>query len=46
MDELTVFIKVKMDSLNASSNSVPFNVNKKVKNNKDMIKIITVKKYL
>ena len=46
MEELTVFIKVKIDSLNEFSNSTPLNVSKKVKNNKDMIKIITVKKYL
>ena len=46
MDELTVFIKVNTESLNEFSNSIPLKVNKKVKNNKDIIKIITVKKYL
>ena len=46
MDELTVFIKVNIDSLNEFSKSIPLKVNKKVKNNKDIIKIITVKKYL
>ena len=43
IDELTVFINVKIDSLKEFSNSMPLKVNKKVKNNKDMIKIITVK---
>ena len=46
MEELTVFIKVKIDSLNEFSNSIPLKVSKKVKNNKVMIKTITVKKYL
>ena len=46
MEELTVFIKVKIDSLNEFSKSIPLKVNRKVKNSKDMIKIITVKKYL
>ena len=46
MDELTVFINVKMDNLKEFSNSIPLNVKRKVKNSKDIIKIITVKKYL
>tara|TARA_B110000114_G_C14817011_1_gene287086 strand:+ start:81 stop:221 length:141 start_codon:yes stop_codon:yes gene_type:complete len=46
MEELTVFIRVKIESLNELSKSIPFKVNRKVKNNKDIIKIITVKKYL
>ena len=31
MDELTVFINVKIDNLNELSNSIPLKVNKKVK---------------
>ena len=46
MGELTVFIKVKMDNLKELSNSMPLNVNRVVKNNKDIVKTITVKKYL
>jgi len=46
MDELTVFIKVKIDSLKEFSNSIPLNVSIKLKNKKDVIKIITDKKYL
>jgi len=46
MEELTVFIRVKMDSLKEFSNSIPLKVRKKVKSKKDIIKIITVKKYL
>ena len=46
MEELTVFIRVKIDSLKEFSKFIPFKVNKKVKSNKDKIKIITVKKYL
>ena len=46
MEELTVFIRVKIESLNELSKSIPFKVNRKVKNNKEIIKIITVKKYL
>ena len=46
MEEFTVFIKVKMESLKEYSNSIPLSVNKKVKNNKDIINAITDKKYL
>tara|TARA_B110000914_G_C15088822_1_gene276357 strand:+ start:167 stop:352 length:186 start_codon:yes stop_codon:yes gene_type:complete len=46
MEELTVFIKVKIESLKAFSKSIPLKVNRKVKNNKEIIKIITDKKYL
>ena len=46
MDELTVFIRVKIDNLKEFSKSIPFKVNRNVKNNKDMIKMIIVKKYL
>ena len=41
-----MFIKVKMDSLNETSNSILLKVNRKVNINKDIIKIIIVKKYL
>ena len=44
--ELTVFINVKILSLNAFSKSKSYNVNRHVNNEKDKIKIITVKKYL
>ena len=44
--ELTVFIKVKTDNLNASSLSIPEIVNNKDKIDNDNIKIITEKKYL
>ncbi len=37
---------VKIDNLKEFSNSIPLKVNKKVKNNRDKIKIITDKKYL
>ena len=46
MDELTVFIKVKIDSLKEFSKSISLNVNKKVKNSKEITKIIIDKKYL
>ena len=46
IDELTVFIKVKMDNLKEFSNSIPLNVSRKLKNNKETIKTITDKKYL
>tara|TARA_B110000259_G_C13709217_1_gene279708 strand:+ start:238 stop:378 length:141 start_codon:yes stop_codon:yes gene_type:complete len=46
MDELTVFINVKIESLNELSNSIPFKVNKTTKSNKEIIKIIIDKKYL
>jgi hypothetical protein len=41
-----VFIKVKIDSLNEFSNSTPLKVNRKVRRNNEMIKMITVKKDL
>ena len=44
--ELTVFIKVKMLNLKASSNLKLNKVNKHISNVKDEINIITVKKYL
>jgi len=46
MEELTVFINVRMESLKELSKSIPLKVNRKVKNSMDMIKIITDKKYL
>ena len=46
MEELTVFINVKMDNLNASSVLIPEIVNIKDKIDKDKIKIITDTKYL
>ena len=46
MEELTVFIKVKIDNLRELSNSTPLKVSRKAKSNKDIKKIITVKKYL
>ena len=46
IEEFTVFIKVKIDSLKEFSKSIPFEVNKNVKNNNDKIKILIVKKYL
>ena len=46
MDELTVFINVRIDNLNELSNSIPLNVNKAVKSNKEIIKVIIDKKYL
>jgi hypothetical protein len=46
MDELTVFIRVNIEILKELSNSMPLKVNRKVKINKDIMKIITVKKYL
>ena len=45
-EELTVFVKVNIESLSEFSKSIPLKVSKKVKNNKDKIKIITDKKYL
>ena len=41
-----MFIKVKMDNLKEFSNSIPLKVSRKLKNNKDIIKIITDKKNL
>jgi|TARA_B110000459_G_C16224679_1_gene322358 hypothetical protein len=46
MEELTVFIRVKIESLKEFSNSIPLKVNRKDKNNRDIIKIISDKKYL
>ena len=46
IEELTVFISVKIDNLKELSNSMPLKVNRKVKNNNDNIKIIIDKKYL
>ena len=46
MDELTVFIKVKIDNLNELSSEIPETVRKEVNKNKDIINIITDKKYL
>ena len=45
-EELTVFIKVKIDNLNDCSNSIFPNDNIKVKENKDITNIRIVKKYL
>ena len=42
MDELTVFINVKIDSLNELSKSIPLKVSKITKSNKEMIKKIIV----
>jgi len=46
MDELTVFINVKIESLNEFSNSMPLKVNMTTKSNKEIIKIIIDRKYL
>ena len=46
MVELTVFINVKIESLNEFSNSMPPKVNKITKSNKEIIKITIDKKYL
>ena len=46
IDELTVFIKVKIEILNEFSKEIPKKVKNDDKNNKDIIKIITDKKYL
>ena len=46
IEELTVFVKVKIESLKEFSKSIPLNVNKKVKSNKEVIKTIIDKKYL
>ena len=43
---MTVFINVKIDSLNESSNVIPEIVKKRFKNNKVIIKISNDKKYL
>ena len=46
MEELTVFIRVKIDNLNALSKEIPEAVKNEVKINKDTININTDKKYL
>jgi len=46
IDELTVFIKVKIEILKELSKEIPKKVKNDDKNNKDIIKIITDKKYL
>ena len=46
MEEFTVFIIVKIESLKELSKSIPLRVNKKVKINKEIIKTITDRKYL
>ena len=46
MEELTVFINVKIDNLKELSNSIPLKVSKEVKNSKEVINIIIDKKYL
>ena len=46
VNELTVFIKVKIDNLNALSLSIPEIVSNNDKIDNDKIKIITEKKYL
>ena len=43
MDELTVFIKVKIDNLKEFSKSMPLKVNKKAKRNKEIMNIIIQK---
>ena len=42
MEELTVFINVRMESLKELSKSIPLKVNRKVKNSMDMIKIFLI----
>tara|TARA_B100000780_G_C20993769_1_gene397464 strand:+ start:146 stop:307 length:162 start_codon:yes stop_codon:yes gene_type:complete len=44
--ELTVFINVKIDSLNELSKFIPFAVNRKLRNKSEIIKIIIDRKYL
>ena len=46
IDELTVFIKVKMEILKEFSKEMPKKVKNDDRNNKDIIKIMTDKKYL
>ena len=46
MEEFTVFIMVKIESLKELSKSIPLSVNKKVKINKEIIKTIKDRKYL
>ena len=46
VEEFTVFIIVKIDSLNELSISIPLIDNRLVKNNKEIIKISIDRKYL
>ena len=46
MDELTVFINVKIDNLNEFSKEIPEKVKKQPKKNIEIININTDKKYL
>ena len=46
MDELTVFINVKIDNLNEFSKEIPEKVRKELKRNIEIININTDKKYL
>jgi hypothetical protein len=46
MEELTVFIRVKIDNLNALSKEIPEIVKNEVKINRDIINNNTDKKYL
>jgi len=46
IDELTVFIKVKIDNLNEYSKEIPEKVKKELKKNIEIININTDKKYL
>jgi hypothetical protein len=46
MDELTVFINVKIDNLKELSKSIPLIVKSPLKKIKEIIKIIIEKKYL
>ena len=46
IDELTVFIKVKIDNLNEYSIEIPEIVKNEANINKDIINIMTDKKYL
>ena len=46
VDELTVFIKVKIDSLKELSKVMPLRVKINERKNKEIIKIIIDKKYL
>tara|TARA_B100001741_G_C16361303_1_gene508777 strand:+ start:165 stop:434 length:270 start_codon:yes stop_codon:yes gene_type:complete len=46
IEELTVFIIVKIDNLKASSKSIELKLNKVVKIKREKMKIIIVKKYL
>ena len=46
IEEFTVFINVKIDSLNEFSNSMPLKLNNEVKISRERININIVKKYL